>query len=87
MSGNTASGDASPGNTASRDAPKLFVSIDLEGCTGVVTEDQTEPGRPAWEGARRLMRADLDAVIEGCRAGGAGEIVVCDAHGRGARHV
>ena len=84
MSGNTASGDASPGNTASRDAPKLFVSIELEGCTGVVTEGQTEPGRPAWEGARRLMRADLDAVIEGCRAGVAGEIVVCDAHDRGA---
>jgi D-amino peptidase len=71
------------GNAASGDAPKLFISIDLEGCTGVVTEDQTEPGRPAWDRARRLMRADLDALIEGCRAGGAGTIVVCDAHDRG----
>ena len=26
------------------------------------------------------MRADLDAVLEGCLAGGADEIVVCDAH-------
>ncbi len=63
---------------------KLFISIDLEGCTGVVTEEQTEPGYPAYEGARRLMRGDLDAVIEGCLAGGADEIVVCDAHDRGA---
>ena len=63
---------------------KLFVSIDLEGCTGVVTEEQTEPGLPAYESARRLMRGDLDAVIEGCRAGGADEIVVCDAHDAGA---
>lgn len=63
---------------------KLFVSIDLEGCTGVVAEEQIEPGRPAYEGARRLMRGDLDAVIEGCLAGGADEIVVCDAHDRGA---
>jgi D-amino peptidase len=63
---------------------KLFVSIDLEGCTGVFAEDQIEPGRPAYEGARRLMRGDLDAVIEGCLAGGADEIVVCDAHDRGA---
>ena len=78
------SGDAPSGNAVLGEAPKLFVSVDLEGCTGVVTEDQTEPGRPAWEGARRLMRADLDAVIEGCRAGGAGEIVVCDAHDSGA---
>jgi D-amino peptidase len=84
VSRNAASGDALSQSSASGDAPKVFVSIDLEGCTGVVTEDQTEPGRPAWEGARRLMRADLDAVIDGCRAGGAGEIVVCDAHDRGA---
>ena len=63
---------------------KLFVSIDLEGCTGVVAEDQIEPGHPAYEGARRLMRGDLDAVIEGCLAGGADQIVVCDAHDRGA---
>jgi len=65
-------------------ALKLFVSIDLEGCTGVVTEDQTEPGLPAYDDACRLMRADLDAVLEGCRAGGADEIVVCDAHDAGA---
>ena len=32
---------------AAQDAVKLFVSIDLEGCTGVVAEEQTEPGRPA----------------------------------------
>ncbi len=63
---------------------KLFVSIDLEGCTGVVAEDQIESGRPAYEGARRLMQGDLDAVIEGCLAGGADEIVVCDGHDRGA---
>jgi D-amino peptidase len=63
---------------------KLFVSIDLEGCTGVVAEDQIEPGRPAYEGALRLMQGDLDAVIEGCLAGGADEIVVCDGHDRGA---
>jgi len=78
-----AGGGAVSGGAVSGNAPKLFVSVDLEGCTGVVTEDHTEPGRPAWEEARRLMRADLDAVIEGCRAGGAGEIVVCDAHDRG----
>ena len=84
MSGNAASGNAVSGNAVPGHAPKLFISIDLEGCTGVVTEDQTEPGRPAWEGARRLMQADLEAVIGGCRAGGAGEIVVCDAHDGGA---
>jgi D-amino peptidase len=63
---------------------RVFISIDLEGCTGVVAEGQTEPGRPAYQRARALMRADLDAVLEGCLAGGADEIVVCDAHDRGA---
>jgi D-amino peptidase len=29
------------------------------------------------------MRADLDAVLDGCAAAGAGEVVVCDAHDDG----
>ncbi len=63
---------------------KVFVSIDLEGVTGVCREQQIEPGRLAWQEARALMRGDLDAVLDGCRAGGATEMVVCDAHDRGA---
>jgi D-amino peptidase len=62
---------------------RLFVAIDLEGITGVVSEDDTERSGPAAEQARRHMRADLDAVLAGCLAAGAREVVVCDAHDHG----
>ncbi len=62
---------------------RLFVAIDLEGISGVVAEADTERGGPAAEQARRHMRADLDAVLAGCLAAGAREVVVCDAHDHG----
>jgi len=68
----------------SREAPvKLFIAIDLEGITGVVSERDTNREGPAAAAAREHMRADLDAVLEGCFAAGADEVVVCDAHDDG----
>jgi D-amino peptidase len=62
---------------------RLFIAIDLEGISGVVAEQDTERSGPDAAAARVHMRADLDAVVEGCLAAGAGEIVVCDAHDNG----
>ncbi|MCX6373028.1 MAG: M55 family metallopeptidase [Actinobacteria bacterium] len=62
---------------------KLFIAIDLEGITGVVSELDTAREGPAAVIAREHMRADLDAVLEGCFAAGADEVVVCDAHDDG----
>lgn len=59
---------------------KLFIAIDLEGITGVVSERDTDREGPAAVAAREHMRADLDAVLEGCFAAGADQVVVCDAH-------
>lgn len=63
---------------------KLFVSVDLEGCGGVVARDQTDPAGARNAEARLLMRADLEAALAGCLEVGATEIVVCDAHAAGA---
>ena len=62
---------------------KLFIAIDLEGISGVVSEADTAREGAAAKRARAHMRADLDAVLEGCAAAGAGEVVVCDAHDDG----
>ncbi len=62
---------------------KLFIAIDLEGISGVVSEADTAREGAAAQRARAHMRADLDAVLEGCAAGGAGEVIVCDAHDDG----
>ena len=62
---------------------RVFISIDLEGVTGVCHLAQTDHGTAEWHEARALMRGDLDAVLAGCLEGGADEIVVCDAHDEG----
>jgi D-amino peptidase len=62
---------------------KLFIAIDLEGISGVVTEADTAREGGAAQRSRAHMRADLDAVLEGCAAAGADEVVVCDAHDDG----
>ena len=62
---------------------KLFIAIDLEGISGVVSEQDTGRSGPAATVARQHMRADLEAVLAGCAAAGSGEIVVCDAHDNG----
>lgn len=59
---------------------KVFISIDMEGISGVCVEAQTDRGHPAYARAREFMRADLDAVLAGCVDAGAGEVVVRDAH-------
>lgn len=62
-------------------APKVFVSVDMEGIWGVVHGEQTSPGSPDYSVARRWMADDVNAVIAGLREAGAGEIVVNDSHG------
>jgi D-amino peptidase len=59
---------------------RVFIAVDLEGISGVALEEQTEPDHASYADARRWMRADLDAALEGCDAAGAHEIMVCDAH-------
>ena len=62
---------------------KVFIAIDLEGISGVVAERDTARDGSAAAAARVHMRADLDAVVEGCLAAGASKIMVCDAHDDG----
>lgn len=60
---------------------EIFISIDMEGITGIV--DWTQVGRDPkeYEVGRKLMVGDLNAAIEGALEIGAEEIVVSDAHG------
>lgn len=62
---------------------RIYISIDLEGITGVYSEEQTSVNGSGYAAARLAMRADLDAALEGCSAAGADEVVVCDGHDAG----
>ena len=60
---------------------KVYISIDIEGISGVVRPEQGTPGNPDYERARALMTQEANAAILGARAGGATEVVVNDSHG------
>ena len=60
---------------------KVFISIDMEGITGVVTADQLGPTGFEYERFRGFMTAEALAAIQGAREAGATEFVVADSHG------
>lgn len=60
---------------------KVFISVDMEGVSGVVTSDQTSAGGVDYNRFRRLMTEEANAAIDGARQAGATEIVVNDSHG------
>ena len=60
---------------------KVYISVDMEGISGVVGDDQTSAGQPEYGRSRKLMAEDANAAIRGAFAGGATEVVVNDSHG------
>lgn len=60
---------------------KLFISVDMEGTTGLERLEEIFRGLPGFDTFRQLMAGDCNAVIQGAIAGGASEIVVSDSHG------
>lgn len=63
--------------------PKIYISADMEGLAGVVTDEQLGPDGFEYERFRRFMTEEVLAAIDGARAAGAGEILVSDSHGNG----
>jgi D-amino peptidase len=59
---------------------KLFLSTDFEGTSGIVAWEQIIEGNVEYEQGRRLLTAEVNAVIAGAQAGGAAAFVVNDAH-------
>ncbi len=59
----------------------VYVSVDIEGITGVVHMDMMRPGEREYERGKRLMTGDANAAIEGLVQAGATYILVNDGHG------
>ena len=62
---------------------KIFISVDMEGISGVVQPAQLGPDGFEYGRAREWMTAEVNSAINGIRQAGAAEIVVCDSHGNG----
>ena len=60
---------------------RLYMSVDMEGITGVAVGKQVLPGEKDYERFRRLMTLEANAAIEGALEAGAADIVVSDGHG------
>ena len=60
---------------------KVFISIDMEGITGVTCWEDTDHTKPSYERFRKVMTAEASAATEGALMGDAKEILVNDSHG------
>ncbi|MGE8203839.1 M55 family metallopeptidase [Heyndrickxia sp. NPDC080065] len=59
---------------------KVFISADIEGISGVATNQQLKTNAE-YQRFRKLMTSEVNAAIEGAFKGGATEVVVADGHG------
>jgi D-amino peptidase len=62
---------------------KIYISADMEGITGVVTDEQLGPAGFEYQRFREFMTAEVNAAIEAAFTAGATEILVSDSHGNG----
>jgi D-amino peptidase len=62
---------------------RLYISADIEGIPGVVSEEHLRPGGYEYEAARGWMTSFVIAAAEAAKGAGATEIVVSDSHGNG----
>jgi D-amino peptidase len=69
------------GKAQARTMRKIFISVDMEGIAGVVQPAQLGPDGFEYGKAREWATGEVNAAIEGARAAGATEFVVCDSHG------
>lgn len=68
-------------NSYCQEKLKVYISVDLEGITGVVDGDQTSSAGSGYGMARKWMTQEVNAAIRGALQAGATEIVVNDSHG------
>ena len=64
-------------------APSIFIMVDMEGISGIFQSSQVLADQPAYQAGRRYMTSETNACIDGCFQGGAGRVVVRDAHSLG----
>ena len=67
---------------------RILIAGDMEGIAGITNWDQVSGGADGaasaqFEEGRRLYTGEINAAIEGARAGGATEVFVMDCHGAG----
>ncbi len=60
---------------------KVYISVDMEGISGISDSSQLSAGQPEYTRYRKLMAQDVNAAVQGAFAGGATDVLVNDSHG------
>lgn len=60
---------------------KVFISVDMEGVSGVINWEDVSRNGKDYNLFRKLMTQEANAAVEGALAAGATEILVRDSHG------
>ena len=68
-------------SAATQEPIRVFISVDMEGISGITHSEMTSASGAEYERGRKLMVADVNAAIEGAREAGATEFLVNDSHG------
>lgn len=61
---------------------RVYISSDMEGCTGVVSPDQVKPGKSEYEFGRRMQLHDTLAAARAALEWGAESVTINDSHDR-----
>jgi D-amino peptidase len=72
---------AAPSPVAGQRPLRVYISVDMEGISGVNSENQTSAAGAEYGRARKLMVEDANAAIRGAFEGGATDVLVNDSHG------
>jgi D-amino peptidase len=75
--------ESTPPHSDAENPLKIYISADMEGVVGVVSDAQISPDGFEYERFREFLTAEVNACIEAARAAGATEILVGDSHGNG----
>lgn len=65
----------------SKNGLKVFISVDMEGITGIVNWEDVNRNGKDYDYFRVIMTKETNAAIEGALEAGATEIIVRDSHG------
>jgi len=62
---------------------RIYIMTDMEGISGIRTEQQCQTDHPSYQLGRKLLMGDVNAAIAGAIEGGATDVLVSDGHGGG----
>jgi len=60
---------------------KIYISVDMEGISGINCPDYVSKGSYLYPAGQRLMTEDVNAAVRGAFDAGADEVIVADMHG------